>query len=99
MAGTGILKQTPVVLLAASSLTLNVALSASVLRQQQVIRGLTPPPVVKLGTRVGPVVGKDVSGKAVTLDPQSAKGTVLYVFAPECGWCRKNSDNIRVVVD
>jgi peroxiredoxin len=95
----GILKQSPLVLLAASSLVLNAALSARVLRQQQVIKGLTPPPVVRLGTRVGPVVGTDVAGKAIALQPQSANGTVLYVFAPDCGWCQKNSDNIRVVVD
>jgi peroxiredoxin len=94
----GVLKHGPLVLLTVSSLVLNVALSARVLRQQQVIRGLTPPPVVKLGTRVGPVVGKDITGKPVTLEPQSANGTILYVFAPDFGWCKKNRDNIRSVV-
>ena len=95
----GILKQSPLVLLAATSLVLNAALSARVLHQQRIIKALTPPPAVKLGTRVGPVVGTDVAGKTIALEPQSAKGTVLYVFAPDCAWCRKNSDNVRAVVD
>lgn len=93
-----VLKQSPVVLLAVASLVLNVALSARVLRQQQVIRSLTPPPIVKLGAVAGAVTGTDPAGKSVRIEPRSANGTLLYVFAPTCGWCKRNSDNIRAVV-
>jgi peroxiredoxin len=88
----------PVILLLTSSIVLNVALAAKIVRQNQVITRLTPAPVLKPGTQFGLISGKRPDGNPVSVEPGGDRGTVLYVFAPACGWCVRNSDNINVVV-
>lgn len=41
----------------------------------------------------------DLAGKPVELNvARSGKFTVLYVFSPQCGWCRRNSPNMKALM-
>ena len=47
------------------------------------------------GTRLPPLTAQDMSGQNVTIRFEEAQvPTLLYVFSPSCGWCKKNEDNI-----
>ncbi|HJP95129.1 MAG TPA: TlpA disulfide reductase family protein [Pyrinomonadaceae bacterium] len=47
------------------------------------------------GTRLPPLIAQDMSGQTVTIRFDDIQGpTLLYVFSPSCGWCKKNEDNI-----
>ena len=45
------------------------------------------------GARLPDLKAQDLSGKQVDLRYDSP--TVIYVFSPFCGWCRRNEANIR----
>jgi len=40
----------------------------------------------------------DLAGKAVEVSAARAgKMTVLYLFSPQCGWCRRNAPNMKTL--
>lgn len=94
-----LVKHAPIALLAASSIFLNTVLIARVVRQQEIIVGLTPPPVLPVGKSVGPVEATTLDGRPVTLATTSRVGRLYYVYSASCGWCVKNAENMRVVID
>jgi len=91
----GVLKKSPLLILIASSLTLNVALTARVQRQRNLIKVLTPAPALKVGDQVGTLTGTTLQGESVSLVPAEHPGLVLYVYTATCGWCIKNANNMR----
>jgi len=40
----------------------------------------------------------DADGKSAELSFSAYPSTVIYVFSPECPWCRRNEANIRALV-
>lgn len=58
------------------------------------------PQLIKLNTRLPlslPV--KDIAGNAASLSlTDGSHLTVLYVFSPLCGWCKRNEANIKELV-
>jgi hypothetical protein len=52
------------------------------------------------GVVVSTLKVKDLSGRYVSLKfDDTTKPTVLYVFAPSCRWCKRNSASMRALVD
>ncbi len=55
--------------------------------------------VVKDAT-VPDIVGLDLAGSPTTLHYADASvPTVLYVFTPQCGWCKKNLPNLHSLIN
>lgn len=82
--------------LLAVSLGVNVWLWHSV-RATRLRSGNTP---ASIGRRVPPLTAKALAGHDVTLDFSSRpRPTVLYVFSPSCGWCNRNANNLRALVE
>jgi peroxiredoxin len=56
-------------------------------------------PPIPLGSSMPPLDVKDLSGREFRLDyGESRLPTVVYVFSPSCGWCERNSTNVRALV-
>lgn len=50
------------------------------------------------GTFVPPIRATDPDGRGVTISyTGDGISTVLYVFAPDCGWCKRNIANVRAM--
>ena len=77
------------------SLAANVFFGLQYFRSARVVRGRAAATTVKPGTRLPPIEAFSLDGDRVVVScPQSKKGTVLYVFSPECHWCEQNLPNI-----
>jgi hypothetical protein len=50
------------------------------------------------GTRVPPISGDSVTGQVTIVYPAS-QPIVLYYFSADCGWCRRNWDNVGVLAN
>jgi hypothetical protein len=76
------------------SLAANVFFALQYFRSARV-RARSAAITVKAGTRLPPIEAFSLDGNRVVIScPQSKKGTVLYVFSPECRWCEQNLPNI-----
>lgn len=52
------------------------------------------------GTLVPEIVGLGADGSPATLHyNETGVPTVLYVFTPQCGWCKKNLANFHALID
>jgi hypothetical protein len=57
---------------------------------------LTEDRILATNAKVLPIVGNDLDGKPYTVNyARSAGPTILYVFSPSCGWCRRNLRDVR----
>ena len=55
--------------------------------------------VLGVGSVAPPLRAHDPSGKEVDIAvARPGKVTVLYLFSPACGWCRRNSPNMRALI-
>lgn len=82
-------------LLALSAVT-NILLILKVRELRVTISALKMEQSTVLGTQLPPLTAQDLSGQSVTIRfDESERPTLLYVFTPACGWCKKNEDNIR----
>jgi len=53
---------------------------------------------LKVNTSVPPIVAHDINGGNATVAyADSTLPTVLYVFTPQCRWCKKNIPNLKVL--
>ena len=88
--------------LLASSLSLNVYLGWSVKRLKSA-PSAKPPDAVKLspGTPVRPIETVSLSRERQETISYSDydKPTVFYVFSPTCVWCERNTQNINAIAD
>lgn len=81
-------------LLALSAIT-NLLLVGKVRELRSTITALKSEHSSTPGTRLPPLTAQDMSGQSVTIRFDEIQvPTLLYVFSPSCGWCRKNEDNI-----
>ena len=77
------------------SAALNVALAFRVAEQREVIETGGGERQEMVGRRMEPLVGTDPSGVPARVEFGSdGKPTVLYVFAPGCGWCDRNYEAV-----
>lgn len=55
------------------------------------------PQIIKLNTRLpSSLPVKDIAGNPASLSfTDDSRATVLYVFSPFCGWCKRNEANIK----
>lgn len=45
-----------------------------------------------------PITAQDITGQNITIRfDEIERPTLLYVFSPSCGWCKKNEDNIKAL--
>ena len=53
-----------------------------------------------VGASLPPIEAKGLDGRAATISygPDELP-TILYVFTPSCGWCRKNLQNIKALAE
>lgn len=76
----------------------NVALLRKVSSQEATILALKGGLSLKVGDHVPPIQGARPTGELATLDySQSQMPIVLYVFTPQCPWCKKNIDNLHAL--
>jgi peroxiredoxin len=87
-----------VLLLLGVSLALNVRLGWEVRGLRADARNAPGRSDLAIGVTVPPLTVKDLAKNDTVLDcTRAGKPTVLYVFTPACGWCRKNLPNIRAL--
>jgi len=85
-------------LLASSAIT-NFLLVGKVRELRSTITSLKSEQSSTPGTRLPPLTAQDMSGQTVTIRfDETQAPTLLYVFSPSCGWCKKNEDNINSLV-
>jgi peroxiredoxin len=55
---------------------------------------------LQIGSKVPDITGLTREGRTETLRFQeTGLPTVLYVFTPQCGWCKKNLPNLHALMD
>lgn len=82
------------------SATLNFLTGAKLQRVNNVLRLMRSEARLAAGAALPPVTARNVSGHLVTISyDQSDLPTVLYIFSPLCGWCTKNTANIKALAD
>ncbi len=82
-------------LLALSAIT-NFLLVSKVKQLQATISSLKSEQSITAGMRLPPLTAQDMSGQSITIRyDETERPTLLYVFSPVCGWCKKNEDNIN----
>jgi len=82
-------------------LSLSVLVNIFLARKVKILSTpITPAGLLQVGTSVPPIVGQAKDGTEQTLSYDSSQlPTVLYVFSPQCGWCKKNLGNLKVLID
>src|SRR5260370_15606139 len=56
--------------------------------------------LLKIGTILPAFQAVDLKGRSQRIAyGEVAKPTVLYIFTPPCGWCARNIDNFKTLVD
>lgn len=92
-----------VLALLAISLATNLLLGIGVLRlAARPAPGAATPPAGPSAPAIGSLLpplealGADGSRERLTFEP-SGRPTLLYVFAPGCGWCARNLDNVKAI--
>ena len=83
-----------------ASVTVNVVQSRRITTLRSRLRSLNYANDLQIGSRVPDIMGLTSDGKAQTLRFKDANlPTALYVFAPQCGWCKKNLPNLHALID
>src|SRR5215213_5772365 len=81
-------------LLALSAIT-NFLLVLKVKQLQATVSALKSEQSTTAGVHLPPLTAQDMSGQSITIRyDETDVPTLLYVFTPACGWCKKNEDNI-----
>jgi hypothetical protein len=84
----------------AISATLNVALIWRVKALDRMVVTIKEEGKLGLGSVVPPLEIKAFGGSATKISPgDSQLPIVLYVFSPECGWCKKNERNVNALFE
>jgi thiol-disulfide isomerase/thioredoxin len=88
------------VALLCASLMINIALSRRISSIKHSLEQQTQQHLLLPGTRVPPLYGKGVTGgpQVVTYDRVNVP-TLIYLFTPQCGWCRKNLPNLHALAE
>lgn len=55
---------------------------------------------LKIGAEVPPIMAKRLDGVSGAITyADSNRPTVLYIFTPQCGWCTRNLDNLKTLIN
>ena len=85
-------------LLALSALT-NILLVMKVKQLRSTISDLKTEQSIVPGAQLPPLTAQDMSGQSLTIRfDEIDRPTLLYVFTPSCGWCKRNEQNIQSLV-
>ncbi len=89
------LSQTAATILLAGSVCVNVLLMWRVQSLRNRVEYLTQDRLLAVNSSVSAISARDLDGKPFVLDySKNAKPTLLYIFSPTCGWCRRNLRNL-----
>jgi peroxiredoxin len=81
------------------SVGLNIALARRVSSLKASLDTVRSEGRLQVGATVPVIRGHSIAGAQQTLDYGDVQiPTVLYVFTPQCGWCKKNLDNLRALI-
>jgi hypothetical protein len=74
-----------------ASVAVNVTQSHRISTLKSRMEGLEAAHELQIGSKVPDIIGLNPDGQSQTLRfGQATLPTVLYVFTPQCGWCKKN---------
>lgn len=81
------------------SLAINLLLSRRISSLMREIASLKSETGLKIGTKVPPIEGRLLNSPSGNIEfGKSTLPTVIYVFRPDCSWCKKNLGNLRALV-
>ena len=94
----GTLQNTGLIILLVISGSMNAVLAHQIKAQRQIVERIRAEGRLQAGTLVPAITGKTPQGEQTTID-FAAPGhpTVLYVFSPTCGWCKRNLENMMTL--
>jgi hypothetical protein len=82
------------------SVVLNVLLARKVSGLASSLEHASLGQSLQVGTVVPPIEGRLLDGAQQTLNYSDASiPTLLYVFTPQCVWCKKNLGNLKALID
>jgi len=87
-------------ILLVTSVTLNLILAKQLRGANAKLAAFNAESTVEIGASVPDIEARTPDGKEITYSFATAKRpTVLYIFSPSCGWCKKNQDNLKVLYE
>ncbi len=98
---SGAVRLTEVILtcLLLGSLATNLFLSRKVTYLQSVVFAIKNEGRLVPGTEVPRLEGLDADGEVLAIDYDLNRApTLVYVFSPECGWCRRNEASFNTLL-
>ena len=91
------LDKSALLILFAASIALNFFL---IVRVHELSQKTSSHPLLTAGTEMPSIEAQTVNGVPGTIDYASASvPTVLYVFTPQCGWCKRNLPDLHALAD
>jgi peroxiredoxin len=91
---------TALTLMLVASVVLNVLLALKVRELTGMQNAMSANRELKVGTVVPPITARRLDGGSETITyVDSDRPTVLYIFTPQCGWCTRNLDNLKTLID
>ena len=82
----------------AFSAIMNLLLVLKVRSEQKFIVELKQQNRLQVDQAVPNIAGKTIDGKPIEINfAASHKPTILYVFTPTCGWCKRNFENMTTL--
>jgi hypothetical protein len=83
-----------------TSVAVNVTQSHRISTLKSRLEGLKAAHELQVGSKVPDIIGLTPDGQSQTLHfGQATVPTVLYVFTPQCGWCKKNLPDLHALID
>jgi len=96
---TKVLNSPLISVLLALSVTINFLLARDLSKLRNVVDAMKSENSLRVGTMVPPIDGYSVKGEKQSLTFNYDMPTVVYVFTPQCSWCRKNLNNLHSLID
>src|SRR5262249_36333965 len=97
--GRGIGYVTILTVLLFASVIVNCLLARKVSKLRTVISAMQSEGRLQPGAALPALQGFSIDGKPQSLNYADVRvPTVLYVFTPQCGWCAKNIENFRALI-
>lgn len=96
---TWVSKGLPLILLVCS-IALNLGLAKRARSLEEVIVSLKSEGSLQAGAKVPPLAGRLLTGERVSIAYNAdEKPMMIYIFSPLCGWCKKNTNSVRSLIE
>jgi peroxiredoxin len=88
-----------IILVVSLATTLLLAYKVKVLNDSLRALGTSPPPLLQVGASVPTIKASSLEDRQEVISyAEGTQPTVFYIFTPQCLWCTRNLDNLKMLL-